>query len=191
MNALRSIKVEDIQAILDSNPLTRQVLGHVAALGLPDWGVGAGFVRNQIWDYMHGYPVTRTFTDIDVLYYNAGDTSKVVEDESEDNLRRAMPGVDFEVRNQARMHEKKGEPPYRDMEDGIRHWTETATAIAVRVDGAFTPQAPLTIIAPHGLDDLLNLVLRPTFHYHRTRAIERATAKGWKSRWPNLSFIDC
>ncbi|WP_434154138.1 nucleotidyltransferase family protein [Pseudomonas sp. JZ134] len=39
------------------DPLRCQVLTCVAQLHLPDAWVAAGFVRNLVWDHLHGYTV--------------------------------------------------------------------------------------------------------------------------------------
>ena len=43
------------------------------ALALPDWCIAAGFVRNRVWDHLHGIVPARLPADIDVIYYDAGD----------------------------------------------------------------------------------------------------------------------
>ena len=42
-------------------------LNLVAELELPDGWIGAGFVRNAVWDRLHDRPMT-PLSDIDVLY---------------------------------------------------------------------------------------------------------------------------
>ena len=48
----------------------------------------------------------------------------------EAELRALAPGIDWSVKNQARMHLRNGDPPYSGATDAMRHWPETATAIA-------------------------------------------------------------
>ena len=61
------------------------------------------------------------------------------------------------MKNQARMHLKNGDPPYTGTIDAMRNCPETATAIAARSNGALVELA-----APYGVDDLLNMIVRPT-----------------------------
>jgi hypothetical protein len=35
---------------------------------LPDWFVGAGAIRNTVWDYLHGYTVPTPLADVDVAF---------------------------------------------------------------------------------------------------------------------------
>jgi len=50
----------------------------------------------------------------------------------------------------------------------------------------------LTVVAPLGVDDLLNLRCRPTL-FGRTRRTEydaRIAAKRWRELWPKVQFLD-
>ena len=43
----------------------------VRRLGLNDWCLGAGFVRNLVWDRRHGYVDATPLNDIDVIHFDA------------------------------------------------------------------------------------------------------------------------
>jgi hypothetical protein len=49
-----------------------QILAYAKELGLPDCWVAAGFVRNMVWDYLHGFPST-PLNDIDVIFFDRSD----------------------------------------------------------------------------------------------------------------------
>ncbi|HSG90868.1 MAG TPA: nucleotidyltransferase family protein, partial [Pseudomonadales bacterium] len=129
------------------------VLRAVRRLRLPDAAVGAGFVRSAVWDGAHGFEVPTPLDDVDVLYFDARNRSRSQEACIEKALSRRLPGVPFSVRNQARMHRRNGDAPYRGTADAMRFWLETATCVAVRLrrDGG------LDVLAPCGLGDLLGL----------------------------------
>ena len=74
----------------------------VRRLALPDWCIAAGFVRNRVWDHLHGIAPPRAPPDIDVLYYDAADLSKESEAKHERRLGEMLPGLPWQVRNQAR-----------------------------------------------------------------------------------------
>lgn len=171
-------------ALFRQDPSRLAVLRAVRALALPDWAVGAGFVRNAVWDYLHHYETPTPLDDVDVLYFDAGDRMKARERTLEAHLAAAMPGVPWSVRNQARMHFRNGDPPYADTEDALRYWLETATCVAVRLEA----DDRLTVMAPLGLDDLLSLHSGPTARgRERHHAyIERMRAKDWPARWPRV-----
>lgn len=160
----------------------------VRALALPDWCIAAGFVRNRVWDHLHGIVPAREPVDIDVLYFDASDLSKEREIEHERHLAVLMPGPPWQVRNQARMHVRKDLPPHRDTADAMVYWLETVTAVGVRLED----DDSLTVVAPLGTDDLLGLRCQPTA-FGRTRRDEyeaRIAAKRWAELWPKVRFLE-
>jgi uncharacterized protein len=177
-----------IARIIAQDPVGMEQLRAARTLALPDWCIAAGFVRNRVWDHLHGIAPARLPVDIDVIYYDAGDLSKEREGEYEAALDRLLPGLPWQVRNQARMHVWKGLPQHRDTADAMIHWLESVTGIGVRLEA----DDGLSVIAPLGTDDLLNLRCRPT-PYGRTRRFEydeRIAAKRWRELWPKVRFLD-
>ena len=160
----------------------------VRALALPDWCIAAGFVRNRVWDHLHGIVPPRQPVDIDVLYFDADDRSKERESEHEGRLAVLLPGLPWQVRNQARMHVWKDLPPHRDTADAMVYWLETVTAVGVRLED----DDSLTVVAPLGTDDLLGLCCRPTAfgHTRRHEYEARITAKRWREMWPKVRFLE-
>ena len=174
--------------IIAQDPVGMEQLRAVRRLGLPDWCIAAGFVRNRVWDHLHGIAPPRLPADIDVLYFDSGDLSKEREFEIEDRLDDLLPGLPWQVRNQARMHLSKQLPPHDSTADAMTYWLETVTAVGVRLE----PDDTLTVIAPLGVDDLVNLVCRPT-DFGRARRAEyegRIAQKRWRELWPRVRFLD-
>lgn len=160
----------------------------VRELALPDWCIAAGFVRNRVWDHLHGIVPAREPVDIDVLYFDAGDLSRERESEHERRLDQLMPGLPWQVRNQARMHVWKDLPPHRDTADAMVYWLETVTAVGVRLED----DESITVVAPLGTDDLLGLRCQPTA-FGRTRRHEyeaRIASKRWREMWPKVRFLE-
>lgn len=174
----------DIAGLLLEDPWRRAILDAVRALDLPDWAVGAGFVRNAVWDRLHGFAAATPLDDVDVLYFDPAELSKETEQALEARLGAAMPNVPWSVRNQARMHLRNGDAPYRDTKDALRYWLETATCVAVRLER----DDSLTVIAPYGVGDLLGLRSGPTPRgRERDEAYRtRMRAKNWPARWPRV-----
>jgi uncharacterized protein len=83
----------DIAAVILADPWRRSVLEAVRRQHLPDWAVGAGFIRSAIWDALHGYRDRTPLPDVDVLYFDRDDISREREAAIEDALTRAMAGV--------------------------------------------------------------------------------------------------
>ena len=158
------------------------------SLALPDWCIAAGFVRNRVWDHLHGISPPRPLADIDVLYYDAADTDRAREAEFEARLAALIPGTPWQVRNQARMHVWKNLPQHKSTEDAMLYWLETVTPVGVRLEN----DDSLTVVAPLGTDDLLNLICRPTAFGRLQRAEydERIASKRWRDLWPKVQFLD-
>lgn len=184
--------IEDAAAIcrlIASSALHRSALDIVRGLALPDCWIGAGFVRSAVWDRLHGFTTPTPLTDIDVIWFDADRADPSLDDALTARLKAIRPDLPWSVKNQARMHERNGDPPYRSSSDAVWHWPETATAVAISsgADGA------LPLLAPFGVDDLLAMIVRPTPHFraHRPAAYrERLRRKQWRKRWPNLTVLE-
>jgi uncharacterized protein len=177
-----------IAGIIAQDPVGMKQLRAARTLALPDWCIAAGFVRNRVWDHLHDISPPREPPDIDVLYYDAADLSKEREVEYERRLDALLPGPLWQVRNQARMHVWKDVPQHRDTADSMTYWLETVTAVGVRLEA----DDSLTVIAPLGVDDLVNMHCRPTpFGRMRRHEYEgRIAAKRWRELWPKVRFLD-
>lgn len=160
------------------------VIAAARDLRLGDWAIGAGFVRNLVWDHLHGRAETTPLNDVDVLYFDAADTGSAAETRAEHALGTMLPGCPWSVRNQARMHLRNGDRPYRDTRDAMAQWLETATAIAVRQE----PDGHLRLLAPFGTADLFALRIVPTAAGRRRSGAltARLQAKDWPGNWPRL-----
>lgn len=92
-------------------------------------------------------------------------------------------------KNQARMHVKNGHVPYTSTVDGISNFPEVATAVGVYLG----PNDEVKLVAPYGIDDLVNLIVRPTPFFWRSdeRAIyhQRLVSKQWELTWNRLQIV--
>jgi len=179
------MNLQRLTEIVAETPILVDMLRAVEATGLPDAWIAAGTIRSAVWDTLHDRPVSTDWADVDVLFFDAA-TSREREAPAEAALAQLMPGLPWEVRNQARMHLKTGLPPYRDTEDGLRHFAETPTAVGVRMRDTH-----IEIIAPHGLDDLFAMVSRPVFTEAHMMSFfrDRMTSKNWPARWPQVRIL--
>jgi hypothetical protein len=180
-----AVLAERLATLVAGDAWLMTVLKIVGRLNLPDWAVGAGAVRNLVWDHLSAKPTRTPPADIDVLYFDPRDSDPAHEAAHEAALARQADLV-WQVRNPARMHLRNGDPPYRNTEDALRYWLETPTCVAVRL----AADGRLTVIAPHGLDDLFALALRPTPQGRRRLDAYRArlAAKDWRGQWPALTI---
>jgi len=173
---------EALASLLLGDAWHRRVLAMARSLELPDWAVGAGFVRNRVWDHLHGYRERSFLPDIDVLYFDPRCLDEDQERLVEAALGRAAPDLPWSVKNQARMHLRNGDRAYRDTEDALGHWLKTPTCVAVRLEA----DDALTILAPYGLEDLWEMRARPTPSGRRRLGDYRARMadKNWPATWP-------
>jgi len=186
----RPVSDSDILALVAADVWMMAALDAVAGLGLPDGWIGAGFLRGAVWDRLHGYTQGTPLDDIDVIYFDPEAPEPAAEAALERRLDARLPGLPWEVRNQARMHLRNGDAPYRSSADALAHWLETPTAVGVRLNDGGNPE----LLAPLGTKDLLALVVRPTpharAHKHRLAAYrERLERKNWPARWPKMRMI--
>ncbi|HEJ9150357.1 nucleotidyltransferase family protein [Serratia marcescens] len=157
----------------------------VRRLGLNDWCLGAGFVRNLVWDRRHGYTEPTPLNDIDVIHFDAERADAERDRMLEARLQQWLPRP-WSVKNQARMHLRGGRAPYRDSEEAISFWTEVETAIGARLNA----DDSITLVAPFGLAALFDDTI--TFNAKngdRAAYAQRVVDKGWLQRWPRLRQV--
>lgn len=189
---------QDILNLISEDKWMMEVLRSVQTLNLPDWWIGAGFVRSKVWDHLHGFKTRTPLPDIDVIYFDSADFSPEhlhsystpIEDEYQERLKKLMPDISWSVTNQARMHETHHHQPYKQSSDGLAKWSETATCVGVSL-----LNNKLELTAPHGIKDLVELKLRPipdyaeNFSHDPELFSRRITEKKWLSKWPKLKII--
>lgn len=156
---------------------------HVAAeLNLPDWCLAAGFVRNLVWDRLHAYQRATPLTDLDLIYFDATHTDEQHDRALEVRLK-ADQEAPWSVKNQARMHRRNGDAPYRSTADAMSYWPEVETAVGVRLNRA----GEIELLAPFGLNSLMHgyLSLNPKRPKPEVFA-QRQAEKSWLTTWPQL-----
>jgi len=182
------LKEQGVIRLIRDDTRMMHILRIVESLGLPDWCVCAGFVRSKVWDYLHGFTETR-LPDVDVVYFEPDYTDESIEKRYKRNLRQLDSSIPWSVKNQARMHTKNGHAPYTSTADGLANFPEVCTAIGVYIDSA----GDLALVSPYGVDDLVNLIVRPTpFFKSEDRRIiyeQRISTKKWEATWHRLRII--
>jgi hypothetical protein len=173
-----------IATILESNRMVFSALEAVRKIDLNDCWIGAGFIRNTIWDHLHGIKDEINHSDVDVVFYDGNETSLEYEIELKNVLSNLDSSLPWSVKNQARMRQKYHHD-YSSTLEAISFWPETATCIAARLSSNNTVE----LIAPYGYDDLLNLILRPSPKVDPTIFYSRVKEKEWLEKWPKLKII--
>lgn len=178
---------QDLIRLVQQDDWMMDILHAAKTLHLPDWWVCAGFVRSKIWDVLHGFAERTPLPDVDVVYFDPGNLDEAAEKELERKLYAIRPNVPWSVKNEARMHMINQMPPFISSTDAIANFTETATALGLTLD----EQDRVRLTAPHGIEDAVNLVVRPTPYYmqspDRARIYEkRVSKKRWSETWPRV-----
>jgi len=165
--------------------------------GLSCW-VGAGAVRDLLWDSWYGVGAPRdpaafdgtAVKDVDVVFFDVDRTDPVLETEIEATLTRRRSDITWDATNQATVHvwyeDRFGVAvaPLTSVTDGVGTWPETATTVAV----AATPAGDIEILAPLGLHDLLAGVYRRNPRRVSVDQYQRRIARlNPADRWPDVT----
>lgn len=181
-----------LRAVL-ANPVNGALLSSLTDALLPNWYLTAGCVCQSVWNALTGRDPQYGIDDYDVFYFDDGDLSYEAEDRA---IRRTLaalgplPGVDIEIRNQARVHlwyeTRFGTPcaVLQSSEDGIDQFLTRSMSVGIRRGG----DGALAIYAPAGLDDVLNFTIRPNVAPGRADRYA-AKAASWVRRWPELTVL--
>lgn len=160
---------------------------HIAEqMRLNDWCIGAGFIRNLVWDKLHNYSYPTPLNDIDLIYFDKNKTTKEADQLIEDELK-SISTLPWSVKNQARMHTRNHDEPYTSTSHAMSYWVEMETAIGATL----SHNGDLILVAPFGLEMLFRNSI--TLNPNRPKIDDfrhRITDKGWLKRWPNLRVME-
>jgi hypothetical protein len=182
---------EDLVRIVARSAWFMPALRAVRSLGLPAWCIGAGAVRNLVWDALHGYTEPSRLADVDVAYFDA--RADADQDAAlQRRLAAQQPNVPWEVTNQAWVHTwfegHFGHPvaALHSLEEAVASWPEFATAVGVSLDA----DDRVRVIAPHGLEDLFAMRVRRnparvSLQTYRARIEQKQYAR----RWPRVTVV--
>ncbi len=164
-----------------------RLLEAVRAERLPDAWIAAGALRNRVWDRLHGFTVAHPPGDVDVVYFDRAGAAPEIDKAIEARLENRLPGVPWEVVNQAWIHEYNDEAPYVSTKDALSRWTETCTSVAARLG----ERDEIEILSPHGVEDLMAMIGRPNLVFANAAEVflERMASKRWPRRWPEVRIL--
>jgi uncharacterized protein len=179
-------------AILSENDWFVNALRAVRTCDPPDWLIGGGVIRNIVWDFLHDYTRPTPIKDVDVVFFDASNLTPQRDLEVQSQLQKIMPEVPWEAKNQAAVHlwyeRVFGFPvtPLTSTTDAIATWPEPATCVAVRL----LKNDEFVVVAPYGLDDLFNMILRRNPRRVTTDIfLERIRTKEPIKKWPKVRVI--
>lgn len=180
--------------IVESSNWFMPALEAVRSMRLESWCIGAGAVRNLVWDYLHGYEEPSPLTDIDVAYFDSMSLHIEQDAQIQARLLAMAPNLHWDVCNQALVHTwfesyfGHPVPPLHSLDEAVASWPEYATSVGVFLTAA----GDIKVIAPHGLEDLFALRVqrnpaRASIETYR----QRVQQKQYTARWPRVLVVPC
>jgi len=166
--------------LMQRDSLRMDLLSAVASVDLPDWYIAAGFVRNLVWDHLHGFSST-PLNDVDVIYFShiAIDENAVL-----GQLLISHPDINWQVKNQAFMHIRNGDPPYKNSVHAMEFWPEIETALGAKLNS----KSELVFASPFDISTIFEGYV--THNPRREKAIflKRIEDKSWLTMWSKLQI---
>jgi uncharacterized protein len=180
-----------LRKILYESPLINTVLTKSDELSLPGWHLCAGCLTQSVWNSIFELPSEHGIDDIDLIYFDNDNLGEATEENQAQQARTLFAdlAVRLDVKNEARVHLwyegkfGKAIPPFQSIEHAVSNFPTTATAIAVhpRPDG-------IVIVAPFGLDDLFDGIVRPNKTMVTQDRYEEKIER-WRRFWPQLTYL--
>ena len=177
--------------LLQNSEKHLRTLEIVRDLNLPNCWIGAGFIRNLIWDQQHRTNTPLSEFDIDVVYFDSAastDQDMIIQKQLEQTVPSLtlLTPLKWSVTNQAWIHSYNNELPYTSTQDAIQRWPETATCLAARLNSS----DEIELFSAFGFEDAYQLILRPNTRFNKEPAFnERIKNKPWLARWPQLQIL--
>lgn len=188
LSSVASAQADELRRLVQRDTRVMHLLREVASLGLAQWCIAAGVVRNLVWDHLHGFAQPTAASDVDVLIHDAVRIEPAYEQQVQSSLTALDASVRWEVVNQATVNAYTGDPaPYRSIAEAMSRWVDPMTAVGV----SLRPDGSLDVVAPLGLEDLFSMVVRPHLVAPRAAEIyrERVASKNWCARWPKVRVV--
>jgi uncharacterized protein len=195
MKVASEVSLEDrLISLVAKSRTTMRALEAARDLRLSSWCIGAGVVRNLVWDHLHRFELETSPEDIDLVFYDASNLPQNLELHLEATLAKLEPTFAWEVVNQATVHHwlksrfAKEVQPFQSLEQGVASWPEIATCVGITL----AESGKIDVIAPHGLTDLFDMVVRwNPRRVSREVYMERMAQKRFAERWPMVKVLTC
>ncbi len=182
---------ESLTRVVLASPVLQPVLERWDQLALPDCWLAAGALAQTFWNAAHELPPEHGISDIDIVYFDDRDLSEQAEAAHSARINATFSEcrIRLDVKNEARVHlwyeRRFGYPirPYASIQDAVATFPTTATSVGIRPD-----LETIELCAPFGLNDLVQLVVRPN-KAQVTAEIYAAKVNRWKQLWPRLKIM--
>jgi hypothetical protein len=181
-----------LRTLVCSSPVLMRALRAARAIDPPEWLIGAGVIRDRVWDHLHGFAPAPS-KDVDLAFFDCLALGSETERSVQREVTARAPDISWDVTNQAGVHLWYPQvfgvevEPVTSCADAVATWPETATAIGIRL----LADDSIEVVAPCGLDDLFGLICRRnprrvTEEQFRRR-VERTQIP---KRWPRVQILD-
>src|SRR4051794_3417334 len=172
--------------LVRSSPLLMRALRAARTVDPPDWLVGAGVIRDLVWDHLHQVRQPTAPKDVDLVFFDPASMGRHREQGVLAAVSAEAPDIGWDVKNQAAVHLWYEQvfgvevEPLTSSVDAVATWPETATAVAIRL----TTDDRIEVIAPYGLEDLFGMVCRRnprrvTIDEYQRRIQSKSIATRW------------
>jgi hypothetical protein len=179
--------------LIRSSSTLMRALRAAQTIDPPDWLIGAGAIRDRVWDHLHGFAPAAPSRDLDLVFFDPSSLGSERERDVHREVTAQAPDICWDVTNQAGVHLWYRQvfgvevQPLTSSADGVATWPETATAVGIRL----LADDSIQVVAPSGLEDLFGLVCRRnprrvTVEQYRRRVNSKQIAK----RWPRVLILD-
>lgn len=179
-NDARAIVVD----LLKKDQQRMKIIETANLMKLNSWCIAAGFIRNMVWDFIFKSEPKCELNDIDLIYYDKTNIESKQDLIYEQNLKNMM-NINWEVKNQARMHLYSGSAQFESISESMSYWPEYETCVGVYLDDT----AEIKIIAPFGVACLFeNTITKNPKTKDQTAFDRRVINKNWLENWKGLKI---
>lgn len=180
---------QELKKIIEETPELMTLLQLINTLGLKDWALCAGTIRNLVWCQLTQRPYSILQNNIDVLY---SDHSESYEQylTKQAIISQKNSTCLWNFQNAALNAADSGAPYGKNLLTAISSIPETCSAVGIRLENM-----QVKIIAPYGLDDLFNFEAHPTSSFmNDPKKLQlyrrRMLRKNWPQNWSEAIIFD-
>ena len=178
-------------ALLEQKPEIAQICEILHRHHLPQATLCAGTIRSLVWNAQTNRQVPIMLSELDVYYrdpsqsYEDFQVTQAIFKQKESQYLWNLHNIALPPRHSSELHF------HSTIEQTLADFPETCTSVGVQCLAG----GDYEIIAPHGLDDLFELKVRPTANYAlgtplHARFEQRIKNKRWLTEWPELQIIE-
>ncbi len=173
--------------ILKSDSALNESLSAIQALGLPDWCIVGGAIRDKIWSEILGR--AEPSRDIDVVFFDDSHATAERDTQIESTLLN-LTGIKHSVKNQARMHLRNRDLPYLSTIDAMSKFPTTVSANGCKLDSLGGP----ILFSIFGFHSLIKPEFKPTPYFSTVengndRFLEYLHDRQLTDRWYEVPVI--